>query len=780
MLRNNRAAFAVLLCIAAPVAAADALRLSIPAGRLDNALIALGEQAGLSIGVPPQAAARSVGAVTGRMTADAALARLLANSGLRAVRIDARTLRIEPSPQTATARTVRARPPAPVGDGGVENITVTASKQGTELFRLPGAATVLDLNRDAAIKTSRGTGAVVDNLPIVNATNLGPGRNKLFIRGIADSSFTGPTQSTVGQYLGDVRLSYNAPDPDLTLYDMSKVEVLEGPQGTLYGAGSLGGIIRLVPAAPTADRLAATVDGGITSTRGGATGYDIAAMANVPLSSALAVRGVAYRSVDGGYIDDSRRHLKDINPTTTYGGRLALRLTPGDSWTVDLSGVLQSIDTPDSQYSERGMAARTRQSTIAQPFDNDFALGRIEVQKVWDSGLTLSSATGVVGHRVDSTYDATNLRPGRGALSYDEDSHIFLLSHETRLSRSFGNGVGWVAGLGLIDDRDRTNRSLGSPGNPAEITGVINRTLEIAAFGEATLPLTARLNITGGARIGYSRTEGEPIAPRGEPHFEPSQAEARVLPTVAISWQLAARLSLFARYQDGFRGGGLSVARGIGVIARFEPDRLHMVEAGLRYGRGDGPLTASVVGSYARWTDIQADLISNLGFPLTANIGDGRVFGLEASADWTPLHGLSVSGALFLDDSSLTDPAPAFARASNSELPDNADVGARGSLAWRRSISDGTALVTTVAGRYISHSRLDVGSVFHFQQGDYTDVTASVGVETGRWRLAVIGDNLLDSRANRFAIGNPFGAAQGNQTTTPRPRNIRVTAGASF
>ncbi|WP_163278767.1 Plug domain-containing protein, partial [Enterobacter hormaechei] len=68
------------------------------------------------------------------------------------------------------------------------------------------------------------------------STHLGPGRNKLFIRGIADSSFVGPTQATVGQYWGNSRITYSAPDPDLKLYDIGRVEVLEGPQGTLYGA----------------------------------------------------------------------------------------------------------------------------------------------------------------------------------------------------------------------------------------------------------------------------------------------------------------------------------------------------------------------------------------------------------------------------------------------------------------------------------------------------------------------------------------------------------------
>src|SRR3546814_5101990 len=93
--------------------------------------------------------------------------------------------------------------------------------------------------------------SILSRTASVSSTHLGPGRNKLFIRGIADSSFTGPTQSTVGQYFGDIRLSYNAPDPDLRLYDIDNVEILEGPQGTLYGAGSLGGIIPVRSESPT-------------------------------------------------------------------------------------------------------------------------------------------------------------------------------------------------------------------------------------------------------------------------------------------------------------------------------------------------------------------------------------------------------------------------------------------------------------------------------------------------------------------------------------------------
>src|SRR5206468_9381651 len=93
----------------------------------------------------------------------------------------------------------------------------------------------------------------------VAVTNLGSGRNKIFVRGLSDGSFTGKTQSTVGLYLDDVPITYNAPDPDLRLADVERVEVLRGPQGTLYGSGSMGGIVRIVTSKPDPARLAGEV-----------------------------------------------------------------------------------------------------------------------------------------------------------------------------------------------------------------------------------------------------------------------------------------------------------------------------------------------------------------------------------------------------------------------------------------------------------------------------------------------------------------------------------------
>src|SRR5690606_7976600 len=255
-----------MVCVAATPAAAQDVAFDIRAGRLSDALVSLGAQAGITIGAsdPNLAQVRSR-RVRGKMTIREALARLLAGTGCRVAFVAPGTVRVTRiGTAGASPRPVdRPAPPAPPPPPET-TIVVTGSKQQTPLENFAGTVRMVDVGAtDAARFGSRGTEALVARLPMLSSTNLGTGRNKVFIRGIADSSFNGPSQALVGQYLGDVRLSYNAPDPDLQLYDLQRVEVLEGPQGTLYGAGSLGGILRLVPNSPDPSAASAAFSGGL-------------------------------------------------------------------------------------------------------------------------------------------------------------------------------------------------------------------------------------------------------------------------------------------------------------------------------------------------------------------------------------------------------------------------------------------------------------------------------------------------------------------------------------
>jgi outer membrane receptor protein involved in Fe transport len=760
--------------------AADRQAYDIPAGRLSDTLVRLGQQAGITIGAadPGVAAVRSR-ALHGSFTVEQAVRKLLSGTGFDHEMIDRTTIRIFRSQRHSPPPIASAAPPTTVSR---PDIIVTASKRGTALEDF--AATLSMITVDDPAGTSRsalGTSVILSRLPVLFSTNLGPGRNKLFIRGVADSSFTGPTQSTVGQYLGDVRLNYNAPDPDLNLYDIARVEVIEGPQGTLYGAGSLGGILRLVPNEPKIDQVEATAAAGLTATEHGKPGYDIAAMGNLPiLRDVLALRMVAYNSIDGGYIDDAGRNAKDVNRTRIAGGRATLRITPGDGWTIDLGGTLQNLNSGDSQYAERGLPPLTRSTAIAQPFDNDYALWQAVVRKRWAT-LELISATGLVRHDVGVRYDATGFPGTSGPAAFDESSKITLITHETRLARMKPGGTGWIVGASFVSDTDRIRRQIGDPAAPTMIAGIRNEIVDAAAFGEASIAILPRVTATLGGRITYTHLSGEPLDLPVDSESEPRRDEFRALPTIALSWKPRPGLLAFVRYQEGFRAGGLSIDQSNPSDAqRFRADTISTIEAGMRLGRrGEDRFTASASLSYARWENIQADLVDIAGLPFTANVGDGRIYGIEASLGWMPVRGLIAEIATFINDSELSKPAPNFGTRPE-ELPNIPRAGARGAISYSMNLNPNLILGAEAAARYVGGSRLGVGPFLDLEQGDYVDVSAGIRLDAGHWGLTLDITNAADILGNRFAMGNPLDVAAGLQTTPLRPRNIRFGVHAAF
>ena len=761
-----------MVALAEPVAAAGAI--ALPAGRLGDVIVMLGRQAGISIGISdPPLAALSVRAVKRAATPRQALERLLAGTPAVAVPIDATTFRIvrrSPPVEQPARRPREAVVQSPAGE-----IVVTASKRDTRLSRFPGTATLLD-GAPFGTGGSDGTDAIVSRLPTVSSTHLGPGRNKLFIRGVADSSFNGPTQATVGEYLGDVRLNYNAPDPDLTLYDVDRVEVLEGPQGTLYGAGSLGGIVRVVPIAPKLDETEGSLALGHRLSAHGADGGDAAGMVNLPLITGhIGLRLVAYRSIDGGYIEDAQRGLSDINRTRAVGGRATLRIAPGDGWTIDIGGVLQNINSRDSQYAERGLPRLTRISAIGQPFDNDYLLGQVTATKAWDDDLRLTTASSIVRHQVSAQNDAT---PGGGAVRvFEQDNHILLASNETRLARTRADGAGWLIGTTIVSDTERLTRGLGPPGALTRFTGVRNAITDLALYGELTVGLAARLQLTGGGRIAYARLAGEGLDVAKHSGEETTRTEVEVLPSIGVTWAPAERLVIFARYQEGFRPGGLSVGGAASTLAvqRFQGDSIGTIEAGARFGTpARDRWSAATTFSYGHWEHIQADLVGTNGLPFSANIGTGRVLGMEASAAWRAFDGFTLDAALFLNDSRLDNPATGFEAARKADLPNIGDLGGRVGADYTVRLGEGLRLMFGGSARYVGRSTLGVGPLLDISQGRYVDTALTARLERGAIGLSADVTNLFDVEGNRFSLGNPFGVTDRRQITPLRPRSLRL------
>jgi iron complex outermembrane recepter protein len=776
--------------------------LNIPSGRLDVAILRLGAQAGISIALSdPSLGSIRVHGVRGSMDAASALRIMLKNTGIGFAMIDARTFRVSKLPPPRKPATVQPRKvipapslpaPPPRRVNVVTNdppppspeIIVTGSKRETSLADFPGSVSILSLDvRLGGFPGQHGTGEIVNRLPDLSSTSLGPGRNKLFIRGVADSSFNGPTQATVGQYFGDARISYNAPDPDLSLYDIKSVEVLEGPQGTLYGAGSLGGIIRLIPNAPDLNDNAATIALGGAVTAQGVPSYDASAMLNLSiLNDRIALRVVGYRLQDGGYIDDTKRGLRDINRTVTNGGRAMLRINPGDNWTIDLNTIRQDIYSRDGQYSERGQPELARASNLAQPFDNDYRLGELAIRKKWDT-LSLVSSTVGVSHLLGTNFDATP-KGSSTPILFSQQNDIVMFSHETRLARKQKNGKGWLLGLSALYDDETLTRTLGPPTAEKLLTGVENQFLDLAVFGEWTFGIAPRLDVSIGGRLAYDIVASQLLELAGTDEFSVKETATPFLPHIALSWKPSDNLLIFARYHEGFRAGGLSIAStgSREAVQEFASDTIDTYELGLRYGdQARDRFSVTVTVSRSRWENIQADLVDSLGFPYSANVGNGSIFGVSASAQWRPALGFNLQASAFVNNGGLvTQFVPAFSVSPEIDFPNIADFGGRLAVSYNTNITADMGLSINASARYVGKSTLGVGTMLDIPQGKYMDTAFDMRVAYKNYGFVLGVTNLFNERGNRFSFGNPFRVTDRLQETPLRPRTIRIGLDAAF
>jgi outer membrane receptor protein involved in Fe transport len=735
--------------------------------------MAVGDQGQSNIGFGDENLAHlSTPAISGTMTTAQALARLLARSGFVATEIRPGAFHIDRKRSAPPRPVLRPVDPAPAQN---DDIVVTSSKRATGLNHFAGSALVVPLGGEGGVPGGVNVlGDLDSRLPIVQTTALGPGRNKLFLRGIADSSFAGPTQSTIGSYFGDTRLLYNGPDPNLRLYDVDRIEVLMGPQGTLYGAGAIGGIVRIAPNLPTSEGPQASMQGGVATSRKGGIGHDVGGMINLPVTDWLAVRAVGYQAYEAGYIDDTGRGITDINGVLVNGGRFAVHAQPMPGCVVDLGAIVQSTRARDLQYATRDGPPDTRSSSVAQPFDDDFYSAYGTISHDGGPGVHALLAFSATNRNTSGRYDAT--LPGSGVPSaYDHEGENRMFSAEARLWRSLPSGVNWLVGISGILNHDAENRSLGPLDAPRDLIGVDNRTKDAALYGEVTVPIPLKFIVTAGGRLTYARTDGRPLDVNSAPTFYRGMGRTRFDPSFGFVRSFGSSLSWFGRYGVGFRTGGLAVTPRVGRTAAYDADRITVFETGLRFGdHGRRGLSGHASVSYAQWRNIQADLVGPNGFPFTANVGNGRISAFESAVGWRLSDGFEMGGAIFVNRSSLFDAAPGFVRAEGDPLPDTPRFSANGHIIWRPmgTAQDGPQF--ELSSHYVGHSVLGVGPRLSLRQGGYSEVDFATVLPLRIATLSFRVDNLTDHRGNRFALGNPLLLGREVQYTPLRPRTFRL------
>jgi outer membrane receptor protein involved in Fe transport len=668
--------------------------------------------------------------------------------------------------------------PAPARDvisAPSETIVVTGQKRRQALGDVPTSVTVVPLSGDTSGRLTASTRDLALSVEGFALTNLGPGRNRQFIRGVADSPFNGASQSTVAVQLDETRLTFDAPDPDLRLVDMERVEILKGPQGPLYGTGALGGIYHMVSVRPDLAVASGRVRGLAEAIQHGGLGIGGEAVLNVPLvTDRLAVRGVGYSLRSGGWIDNLGRN-QNANRTKTDGGRLALRWTPDADWTIDLSGVFQDINPKDSQYVPAEDDTVKRQARIAEPADNDFKSvaatieGRI-------GALKMLATSSYVDHGVDYTLDATDASRSfglTGVSRFVDDRAYSIRNHEVRVTPEGSSN--WLAGLSYMRAQSRSTATVTSADTTIVAESLNRKVTELAAFGEASLSVTDDLKATAGLRLSRSIAEDEALERSGGTVVKASKTIAS--PSLSLAWTSAADSLVYLRYARAMRPGGLAPAEQA-TTRRFDADELGSFDLGFRHTAGrDLCLAGSVF--YTMWSDIQSDYLLENGLVSTRNSGKGRILGVEGHVDWKPFEGFTLSAGASYVDAHLVKTADGI-ELEDRRLPITPNLTGRLSARYLFAVDNEWATDLSAQVNYVGRARLTFDETLDRGMGDYAVASAGGVLTHGRFALGMRVDNLFDIKGDSFAFGNPFSIMLAPQYTPLRPRTFSLSVSRSW
>ena len=244
---------------------------------------------------------------------------------------------------------------------GLGEIIVTATRRAERLQNIPESITAID-SEDIAARGLTGMDDYARLVPGLAISDRQPGGTTIVFRGVASSGLQFGSVSSSGLYLDEQPITQSGRNPDPRLIDVARLEALRGPQGTLYGASSQSGTLRVITNKPDARKFEGWVSGELSTTDGGAASHDLSAMVNVPLGERVALRVVGFTALDAGYIDNvlgesagatfdnSDVAKEDVNDHEVSGGRLALRFEPNDSLDITFGALMQN--TRDSGHGD--------------------------------------------------------------------------------------------------------------------------------------------------------------------------------------------------------------------------------------------------------------------------------------------------------------------------------------------------------------------------------------------------------------------------------------------
>jgi iron complex outermembrane receptor protein len=686
----------------------------------------------------------------------------------------------------------------------LEEVIVTAQKRSERLQDVPVPVTAISAE-DLASNSQSQLRDYYTHVPGLNVTPGIQSNQTLAIRGIT----TGSGNPTVGVTIDDVpfgastNLGGGRAVPDIDPGDLQRVEVLRGPQGTLYGASSLGGLLKFVTRDPSTDDLGGQLQANSSDVvNGDDLGYSVRGSVNVPLlRETFAVRASGFFRRDPGYIDNVQTGERSINSADANGGRLTALWRLSDEWSVKVSALIQEIDG-DGAASVDPTLGDLRQSRLR---DSGWYERKAELYSATVAGkLGAGELTSITGYGVNSFSDSFDLSFALGAAAQAafgvtgvpllSDNETKKVSQEMRFNVPLGDSAEWLLGA-FYTDEDSELTDLRLAVNP--VTGATVGRMsfasfpttfeEYAAFTDLTYHFTDRFDVQFGGRHSeieqtFSQTS---INTAGVQSVIPELTAKTDAFTYLVTprFEVSPDLMLYARLASGYRAGGTNIFPGGVVPPKYEPDETQNYELGLKGDFLGGTLSADLSLYYIDWKDIQLTLVSPGNFTFTTNGSRARSHGAELAVQASPVTGLQISGWFAWNDAELTEPLPPGAAGTavgraGERLPNTSRVSSYLSVDQEFSLTG--ALMAFIGGSvaYVGDRVGPFRAVPVRQEFEsYTQVDLRVGLRMESWSGNIFATNVSDERG---ALFGGLGANPSTAFTYIQPRTIGVSLSKTF
>jgi len=718
----------------------------------------------------------------------------------------------------------------------LETVTVTATKRAENAQDISQSLTVVS-EEQLKLIGAQDFADLVNLTPGVELRNTQAGKGAISIRGVSElntANLAGGTGSSVGFYLDEMPLAMAGYLPDIKSFDIQRVEVLKGPQGTLYGEGSLSGTIRLISNAPDQNEFAAGLDLTASSTKGGDGNHAFNGMVNIPLvQDKLALRVVGFDQSVGGFIETTdasgNPSSKNANYNDTTGGRASLLWTPTDRIDVTASVFISSADrgapsvAKKDQVVAQSVASATEDDLSAYNLTAKFDLGFADL--ISSSSYFDREANGIVDQgglvpQVNFVFGLFGVPMTVDGVYIDQWLETDAFAEEIRLVSTGDGPLDWTVGafykthdsrLGFVSD--------GEPGIPSSVwvglsqyltggavtipdgfsTDTSTETEQIAIFGEATYAFNEKFDVLVGGRLFKEKRDSTssfsgvfPVLLGGPlPGTFSSDAEDEIFnPKIALTYHWNEDVLGYVTASRGFRSGGqndLSVFVP-GSPTEYEPEQLTNYEVGFKSTLAGGSVRLNAAAFYMEWEDLQSVIAEGPGGigEVVGNIGAASSQGVEfeLAAQLTDSLRLMLAGALIdaTTDEAVQVPDPsgggAVTVASGTRIPNVAESSFSAALDYDFSVTDSLDGFARASWSYVGGSTNYI--VRNQTVPAYNLVDLKLGIKRDGWSASIFANNVFNEDVllsreitDNLADGEP-------RYTWGRPRTIGVNLALDF